>query len=174
MKRDIANYMSRCLVCQKVKVEHQRPGGLLQPLSIQVQKWDQIIMDFIVELPRTSRHHDTIWVIMDRLAKSSHFLAVKVIFTAEQLVELYLKEVVQLHGILLSVILDRDTKFVSKFWHRFQQAMGTELCLSMTFHPQTDGQSKRTIQTLERSVMSLRSRLCWKLGSEPTFGRVFL
>ena len=77
-------------------------------------------MDFIVGLPKTSKHHDGIWVIVYGLTKSSHFLAVKVTFTAEQLVELYLKEVVQLHGILLSVILDRDTKFVSKFWHRFQ------------------------------------------------------
>jgi len=82
-------------------------------------------MDFIVGLPRTSTHHDAIWVIVDRLTKSAHFLAIKVIFTVEQLAELYLKEVVRLHGISLFIVSHQDTKFVSKFWHGLQSAMGT-------------------------------------------------
>jgi len=73
-------------------------------------------MDFIVGLPRTQRKHDAIWVIVDRLTKSAHFLAIKVVFNAEQLADLYLKEIVRLHGILLSIVSDRDTKFVSRFW----------------------------------------------------------
>jgi len=119
MKRDIADYVARCLTCQKVKATHQRPGGLLQPLSSLIRKWDHITIDFVVGLPRTSRHHDSMWVIVDRLTKSSHFVAVKVTFTVEQLADLYLKEVVQLHGIPLSIVSDQDTKFMSRFWHDF-------------------------------------------------------
>ena len=73
MKRDIAEFVARCLTCQKVKTEHQKPGGLLQPLPIPIWKWDHITMDFIVGLPRTQRKHDAIWVIVDRLTKSAHF-----------------------------------------------------------------------------------------------------
>jgi len=132
-----------------VKTEHQKQGGLLQPLPIPVWKWDHITMDFIVSLPRTQRRHDAIWVVVNRLTKSAYFLAIKMVFNAEQLADLYLKEIVRLHGIPLSIVSDRDTKFVSKFWQGFQSAMGTKLCISTAFHPQTDGQSERTIQTLE-------------------------
>ena len=95
-------------------------------------------MDFIVGIPRTGRHHEAIWVIVDRLTKSSHFLAIKITFTVEQLVELYLEEIVRLQGIHLSIVSDRDTKFVTRFWHGFQSAMGTELNLSIAYHPQID------------------------------------
>jgi len=106
-------------------------------------------MDFVVGMPRTQRHHDAIWVIVDRLSKFAHFLAIKTIFNAKQLAELYIREIVRLHGIPLSIVSDRDTKFASRFWLGFQTAMGTEVHLSTAFHPQMDGQSKRTIQTLE-------------------------
>ena len=106
-------------------------------------------MDFIIGLPRTSKHHDVICVIVDRLTKAAHFLAVKVTFTAKQLANLYIKEVVRLHGIPVTIVSDHDTKFVSKFWYSFQTAIGTKLYLSIAFHPQSDGQSERTIQTLE-------------------------
>ena len=97
-------------------------------------------MDFIVGLPRTSKHHDAIWVIMDRLTKATHFLAIKVTFIAEQLADFYIKEVVRLHGIPLSTVSDRDTKFALRFWQGFQTAMGTEVHLSTYFHPQTGRQ----------------------------------
>jgi len=87
-------------------------------------------MDFIVGLPRTQKKHDAIWVVVDRLTKPVHFLAVKMVFNAEQLADLYLKEIVRLHGIPLTIVLDRDTKFVSKFWQGFQSVMGTELCIT--------------------------------------------
>jgi len=106
-------------------------------------------MDFIVALPGTQRKHDVIWVVVDRLTKSTHFLAIKTVFNAEQLADLYLKEIVRLHGNPLSIVSNRDTKFVSRFWQGFQAAMGTEVCISTAFHPQIDGQSERTIQTLE-------------------------
>ena len=106
-------------------------------------------MDFVVGMPRTQKHHDAIWVIVDRLTNLAHFLAIKTFFHAKQLADLYIKEIMQLHGIPLLIISAQHTKFASKFWHRFQSAIGTELRLSTTFHPQTDGQSERTIQTLE-------------------------
>jgi len=139
MKRDIADFVAQYLVCQKVKAEHQNPGGLLQPLPILVWKWDHMTMDFIVGLPRTRRHYGALWVIVDRPTKSAHFLAITNTFTAERLAELYLKEIVWLHRIPLSIVSDRDTKFVSRFWHGFQSALGTELNLSTTFHHQIDG-----------------------------------
>jgi len=115
MKRDIANYVTQCLICQRVKIEHQKSGGLLQPLPIPLWKWEHITMDFTIRLPRTSKHHDAIWVIVDQLTKSAHFLAIKVTFAVEQLADLYITEVVRLHGIPLLIVSDLDTKFVSKF-----------------------------------------------------------
>ena len=121
----------------------------MQPLPIPVWKWERLTMDFVIGMPRTQRHHDAIWVIVDRLTKSAHFLPIRTTFSAEQLAELYIKEIVRLHGVPLSIVSDRDTKFTSRFWRGFQSAMGTDLNLSTAFHPQTDGQSERTIQTLE-------------------------
>jgi len=132
-----------------MKTKHQKPGGLLQPLPIPVWKWEHITMDFMIGMPKTIKQDDSIWVIVDRLTKAAHFLAIKATFTSEQLANLYIKEIVRLHGVPLSIVLDCDTKFVSRFWQGFQRAMGTELRLSTTFHPQMDGQSERTSQTLE-------------------------
>jgi len=83
MKRDIANYVARCLTCHGIKTKHQKPEGLLQSLPIPVWKWEHITMDFIIGFPRASKHHDAIWVIVDQLTKSAHFLAIKVTCTAE-------------------------------------------------------------------------------------------
>ena len=106
-------------------------------------------MDFIVGLPRTRRNHDAIWVIVDRLTKSAHFLAIKTTDTLVALAELYVREIIRLHGVPVSITSDRDSRFTSRFWERFQEAMGSQLNFSTAFHPQTDGQSERTIQTLE-------------------------
>jgi len=105
-KKDIADYVARCLTCQQVKIEHQKPGGLLQPLPIPIWKWEHITMDFVVGMPRTQKHHDAIWVIVDQLIKSAHFLATKTTFNAEQLAKLYIKEIARLHGVPLSIVLD--------------------------------------------------------------------
>jgi len=104
MKKDIRDYVACCLTHQKVKTEHQHLRGLLQPLPIPVWKSDHITMDFIVGMLRTNKHHDAIWVIVDRLTKLAHFLAVKVTFTVEQLADLYIKEIVRLHEIPLSIV----------------------------------------------------------------------
>ena len=106
-------------------------------------------MDFITKLPRTNRGADTIWVIVDRLTKSAHFIAIKESSSAEKLAEIFVRQIVSLHGIPVSIISDRDTRFTSRFWQKFQEELGTRLHFSTAFHPQTDGQSEQTIQTLE-------------------------
>ena len=106
-------------------------------------------MDFVVGLPKTMGKCDSIWVIIKRLTKSAHFIPVKVTYNAEKLARLYISEVVRLHGVPLSIISDRGTQFTSKFWRTLHVELGTRLDLSTAFHPQTDGQSERTIQVLE-------------------------
>ena len=149
MKREIAQFVAQCLTCQQVKVEHQRPAGLLQPLQIPEWKWEHISMDFVTSLPRAPTGQDAIWVIVDRLTKTAHFVPIKVSYKLEKLAELYIQEIVRLHGIPVSIVSDRDPRFTSKFWRSLQEAMGTKLNFSTAFHPQTDGQSERTIQILE-------------------------
>ncbi|KAJ9561460.1 hypothetical protein OSB04_006620 [Centaurea solstitialis] len=149
MKRDVARYVEKCLTCLRVKVEHQRPHGKLQPLDIPVWKWEQIMMDLITKLPRTSRSYDAILVIVDRLTKSAHFIAIRESSSAEALADIYVKEIVARHGVPVTIISDRDVRFTSRFWGKFHEDLGTRLQFSTAFHPQTDGQSERTIQTLE-------------------------
>ncbi|GJZ06625.1 putative reverse transcriptase domain-containing protein [Tanacetum coccineum] len=146
MKADIATYVSKCLTYAKVKAEHQKPSGLLQQHEIPVWKCERITMDFVSGLPRTPSGYDTIWVIVDRLTKSAHFLPMK---KMEKLTRLYLKEIVCRHGVPVSIISDRDSHFTSNFWRSLQEALGMNLDMSTAYHPQTDGQSERTIQTLE-------------------------
>ncbi|CAN4123906.1 unnamed protein product [Withania somnifera] len=133
---------------QQVKVEHQKPGGYMRPIEIPTWKWDMINMDFITGLPRSFHKFDSIWVIVDRLTKSAHFLPVKTNYTNEEYA-LYIKEIVRLHGVPISIISDRGAQFTAKFWKSFQKSLGTQVNLSTSFHPQTDGQAERTIQTLE-------------------------
>ncbi|XP_065854728.1 uncharacterized protein [Euphorbia lathyris] len=149
IKRDVADFVAKCLTCQQVKAEHQRPSGLLQPLPIPEWKWENIAMDFVVGLPRTRGGYDSIWVIVDRLTKSAHFLHVKITYDFSKLAQLYIDAIVRLHGVPFSIVSDRGAQFTSRFWKKFQEALGTKLQFSTAFHPQTDGQSERTIQTLE-------------------------
>ncbi|KAL1218026.1 hypothetical protein V5N11_006025 [Cardamine amara subsp. amara] len=137
-----------CNVCQLVKAEHQVPSGLLRSLPIPEWKWDMITMDFVVGLP-ISRTKDAIWVIVDRLTKCARFLAIKKTDGAMVLARKYVQEIVRLYGVPVSIVSDRDPKFTSKFWKAFQTEMGTRVHMSTAYHPQTDGQSERTIQTLE-------------------------
>ncbi|KAJ0724807.1 putative nucleotidyltransferase, Ribonuclease H [Helianthus annuus] len=154
MKKDIATFVSKCLTCSKVKAEHQRPSGLLEQPIIPVWKWESIAMDFITKLPRTTAGHDSIWVVVDRLTKSAHFLPIREDFKVEKLAKVYMKEIICRHGTPIDIISDRDARFTSRLWETFQSAMGTKLNLSTAFHPQTDGQTERTIQTLEDMLRS--------------------
>ncbi|KAK1439863.1 hypothetical protein QVD17_05685 [Tagetes erecta] len=153
MKEEIARYVAKCLTCARVKAEHQRPSGLLVQPEIPVWKWESIAMDFVTKLP-ISNGYDSIWVIVDRLTKSAHFLPIKETYSAEKRAQLYVKEIVCRHGVPLDIISDRDGRFMSRFWKGLQEALGTKLNLSTAYHPQTDGQSERTIQTLEDLLRS--------------------
>ncbi|KAA3457187.1 DNA/RNA polymerases superfamily protein [Gossypium australe] len=149
MKRDISDYVSECLVCQQVQAEHQVPSGLLQPVMIPEWKWDRVTIDFILGLPLTPNKKDSIWVIVDRLTKSAHFIPVLTDYPLDKLAELYVSQIVQLHGVPTSIVSDRDPRFTLRFWKTLQDALGTKLHFSTTFHPQLDGQFERVIQILE-------------------------
>ncbi|GJR72664.1 putative reverse transcriptase domain-containing protein [Tanacetum coccineum] len=128
-------------------------------------------MDFITKLSKTSNGHDTIWVIVDRLTKSAHFIPTREIDSIETLTRLYIKEIVSRHGVPISIISDRDSHFTSRFWQSLQKALGTQLDMSTAYHPETDGQSERTIQTLEYMLRAspfealygrkYKSPVCW-------------
>jgi hypothetical protein len=109
MKRDIAEYVSLCDTCQRVKAEHQRPARLLQPLKIPEWKWEEIGMDFIVGLPHTHAGYDSIWVIVDHLTKAAHFITVKTTYSGAKLAELYMSRIVCLHGVLKKIVSDRGS-----------------------------------------------------------------
>ena len=121
----------------------------MQPLSILKWKWENITMDLVLGLPKSSRGNDVMWVIIDRLMKSTNFLPIRTTFTLDKLASLYVKEVVRLHGISMSIVLDRDTRFTSKFWRSLKNALGTQQNFSTAFHSHADGQSERVIQILE-------------------------
>ncbi|PKU73387.1 hypothetical protein MA16_Dca024189 [Dendrobium catenatum] len=106
-------------------------------------------MDFVSGLPRSRQGHDAIWVVIDRLTKSAHFFPIRLTDSVEKLALLYVAEIIRLHGVPKSIVYDRDGRFTSRLWKKVQEAMGTRLTFSTAFHPQTDGQTERTIQTLE-------------------------
>jgi hypothetical protein len=149
MKREIAKYVSECDTCQRVKASHLKVSSTLQPLSIPSWKWEDISMDFIVGLPNTSRKHDSIWVIVDRLTKTAHFLPVHTTYVAKKYAEVYLDQIVRLHGIPKTIISDRGAPFIACFWEQLQSTLGTKLIQSSAYHPQKDGQTERVNQILE-------------------------
>ncbi|KAJ9566939.1 hypothetical protein OSB04_002905 [Centaurea solstitialis] len=139
MKVDIGRYVEKCMTCLQVKVEHLRPYGSLQALEVPVWKWEELMMDLVTKLPKTSRQHDSIWVIVDRLTKSAHFLPVRESYSMEKWAQLYIDEIIARHGVPVKVISDRDSRFTSKFWKSMQRELGTRVALSTAYHPQTDG-----------------------------------
>jgi hypothetical protein len=115
MKREIVKYVSECDTCRRVKADHLRPTGNLQPLSIPERKWENICIDFIVGLPRTSRGYNSIWVIVDRLTKSAHFIPVSTTYKVRQYAELYISHIIRYHGISKTIVFDRASIFVARF-----------------------------------------------------------
>ncbi|CAN4114237.1 unnamed protein product [Withania somnifera] len=124
----------------------------MRPIEIPTWKWDMINMDFITGLPRSFRKFDSIWVIVDRLTKSAHFLPVKTNYTAKEYARLYIKEIVRLHGVPISIISDRGAQFTAKFWKSFQGSLGTQVNLSTAFHPQTYSQAGVQFKHLKISL----------------------
>ena len=123
MKREIAQYVSECDICKRVKARHLRPAGLLQSLTIPSGKWEDISIDFIVGLPKTAKGYDSIWVVVDRFTKSAHFIPVKIGYKSHEYAELYVARIVSLHGIPKTIISDRGSQFVACFF-------GTVACSS--------------------------------------------
>ncbi|WVZ76319.1 hypothetical protein U9M48_024303 [Paspalum notatum var. saurae] len=141
MKRAVAEYVVVCDTCQRVKAEHRRPAGLLQPLKVPEWKWEEITMDFVVGLPRTQNGYNSIWVVVDRLTKVAHFIPVNTTYSSAR--------IVCTHGVPKKIISDGGSRFTSRFWERLHDSLDTKLRFSTAYHPQTDGQTERTNQVLE-------------------------
>ena len=135
MKRHVGDFVRRCLTCQQVKAEHHKPIGLLQPLEVAEWKWEHVTMDFVTHFPRAQQRHDAVWVIVDRFTKSTNFLVVQMTFTLEEFCRLYIREIFRLHGVPVFIVSDRDPRFTAHCWKSFQKAMGTQLTMSIAFHP---------------------------------------
>jgi hypothetical protein len=135
MKRETARYGLECHTCRKVKADYMKLGGLLQLLSIPDWKWDDINMDFIVGLSLTVRKFDSIWVIVDRLTKSAHFIPVHTKYRVEKYVEIYIARVLCLHGVPKMIISDQGSQFVARFWEQLHASLGTHLIHSSAYHP---------------------------------------
>ncbi|PHJ26048.1 retrotransposon ty3-gypsy subclass [Cystoisospora suis] len=153
MEKDVREYVSTCLKCQKNKPRCTKPPGLLQPLPVPSRPWQSISMDFVTGLPGSgAQGYDSICVVVDRFSKMAHFVPVHSTITAEQFAKLFLERVWCLHGFPTSVVSDRDPKFVSAFWRSFCEQLGIRRLLSTAAHPQTDGQTERTIRTLTQML----------------------
>jgi hypothetical protein len=127
-----------------VKDEHRHPTGLLQPHVIPETKWKVISMDFIVGLSLTARIHDFIFVVVDTLTKSVHLIPVRTTYQALDIARIFVNEIVRLHGVPRKIISNRGSVFTRRFWTSFQEALGTQLNFSTTYHPELDGQTERT------------------------------
>jgi hypothetical protein len=149
MKVDIAKYVAQCNTCHRMKAIHLKSAGVLQPLSIPMWKWDDIGLGFIVGLLLTATKKDSIWVIVDRLTKTTHFIAVHTTYSVQQYAELYMDQIFRLHGTLKTIISDRGTQFVAHFWEQLHERLGTKLIRSSSYHLQIDGQTERINQILE-------------------------
>jgi hypothetical protein len=149
MKIEIARYVAKCDICQQVKAVHLKSAGPLQPLPIPTWKWEDISMDFIVGLPKTSRGYDSILVIMDRLTKLAHFLPVNKSNSVLAHAKLYIARILSLHGVPKTIVSNRGPQFVAKFWTELHKSLGTKLIHSLAYHPQTSGQTERVNQILE-------------------------
>ncbi|KAA3465611.1 integrase [Gossypium australe] len=126
MKRDISDF--------QVKAKHQVASGLLLPVMIPEWKWDRVTMDFVSGLPLSSKKKDAIWVVVDRLTKTTHFIPIHIDYSLDKLAELYILEIVRLHGVPVSIISNRDLMFTLRFWKKLQEALGTKLKFSTAFH----------------------------------------
>jgi hypothetical protein len=148
MQKSICDYVRACDICQRQKYAATSPGGLLQPLPIPNSVWEDLSVDFITGLPK-SKGFEAIMVVVDRLSKYSHFILLKHPYTAKTVPEAFVKEVVRLHGIPLSLVSDRDPLFISHFWRELFKLQGTTLKMSSSYHPETDGQTEVINRCLE-------------------------
>jgi hypothetical protein len=149
MKKDIVEYIARCMECQKVKFEHRHPAGLLQPLPIPEWKWEVVTMDFITRLPEISKQHDSIMVVVDKLTKAAYFIPLKTTHKSADVVNIFVKEIARLHGIPKTIVSERDPKFTSNLWKGLFKGFGTNRNFSTTYHSESDGKTERVNKVIE-------------------------
>ena len=157
MKKEIAAYVARCDNCCRVKAIHMKPAGLLQPLSVPGWKWEEISMDFIVGLPPTQKNFNSIWVIVDRLTKSGHFIPVRTNYRPSDYAKLYFNQIVRLNGVPRTIVSDRGPPFTAHFWEHLHKMLGTNL---------VSGQTKHVNQILEDMLRAcvISSKGSWENG----------
>jgi hypothetical protein len=135
MKKEVANYITRCMEFQKVKKKHRHPTSFLQPFPILEWRWEVVLIDFITKFPRIMKQHDSIMVLVDKLTKETHFIPVKTTHKATNIANIYMREVSRLHGVPKEIVSYRDPKFTSSFWKGLFKVFGTNLNISTTYHP---------------------------------------
>ena len=141
MKKEVAEYLARCIEYQWVKFEHQHPTGLLQPLPIPKWKWEVINMDFITCLLKDFRQNDSIMVAVEKFIKEAHFILVKSTYKAVNIVDIFMKEFFRLPSVPKVIISNRDAKFTGNFWKALFKGLSTQLNFNTVYHPQMDGQT---------------------------------
>jgi hypothetical protein len=152
MRKDVQQYVRECQSCQEAKASNQAPGGLLQPLPVPDAPWDVVHVDFVMGLPKSREGFDAVMMVIDRLTKMAHFIPTTTTVTAVKAAELYIANVVRLHGLPGRLVSDRDPRFTGNFWQAVHENLLTSLSMSSAYHPQTNGQVERINRVLEDAL----------------------
>jgi hypothetical protein len=149
MKKDMDNYIAKCMECQKVKIEHKHPARLLHPLPISEWKWEVVTIDFSIKFPIIARQHNSMMVVVDNITKATHSILMKTTHKVTNIAEIYMKEVVGLYGVPKEIVSDKDPNFNSKFLKIFFNGFWNKLNFSTTYHPESNEKTNRTNRIIE-------------------------